>query len=74
LITLGSTSSPSSLPFARLQTFAMPTPTVTLAAPGRTIKSDFCDARERELEPLEQRKGLVQRNIAGAIATVRLLF
>jgi hypothetical protein len=60
---------------ARLHTFAMPAPPVTLAAPGRTIKAAFlCDARERDLEPLELRKGLVQLEMPGAIATVRLLF
>jgi hypothetical protein len=48
---------------------------VTLAAPGRTIKAAFlCDARERDLAPLELREGLVQFEMPRAIVTVRLLF
>jgi len=59
---------------ARLHTFTTPLPTVTLAAPGRIIQSAFlCDARERDLEPLELRDGLVHLPMPGAIATVRLL-
>jgi alpha-mannosidase len=58
---------------ARLHTFTTPLPTVTLAAPGRAIKSAYlCDARERDLEPLELREGLVHLPMPGAIATVRL--
>ena len=59
---------------ARLHTFTTPLPTVTLAAPGRAIKAAvLCDTRERDLEPLELRDGLVHLTMPGAIATVRLL-
>jgi hypothetical protein len=59
---------------ARLHTFTTPLPAVTLAVPGRAIETAFlCDARERDLEPLELRDGLVQLLMPGAIATVRLL-
>jgi hypothetical protein len=59
---------------ARLQTFRLPAPKVTLEAPGRTIKAAYlCDARERDLEALRLRGGSARLAMPGAIATVRLL-
>jgi hypothetical protein len=59
----------------RLQTFAPPGSPVVVAAPGRSVDAaTLCDARERDLQPLEVRDGAVRLVMPGTIATVRLLF
>jgi len=46
---------------------------VELRLPGRTVRAAaLCDARERDLAPLEVRDGAVHLTMPGAIATVRL--
>ncbi len=59
---------------ARLYTPSAAGQPVALALPGRTVRAAFlCDARERDLEPLEVVGGSVRLTMPGNIATVRLL-
>jgi hypothetical protein len=47
---------------------------ITLRLPGREVRSAWlCDARERDLEPLEVQDGAVRLSMPGALATIRLL-
>jgi hypothetical protein len=58
----------------RLYTPALPESDVQLTAHHFTIESAFlCDARERDLGPLEVRDGTVLLTMPGTIATLRLL-
>jgi len=58
----------------RLATFTAAHAPVSLAARDRTVKAAFlCDARERDLAPLEVRDGSVRLAMPGTIASVRLL-
>ncbi|MBL7202488.1 MAG: hypothetical protein ISS56_20325 [Anaerolineae bacterium] len=51
-----------------------PASTVTVSIPGRTIvRATLCDARERDVEPLQVHEGAAHIGMAGTIATVRLL-
>ena len=59
---------------ARLSTLMSPGSPVAVSIPDRTVKAAFlCDARERDLEPLEVRAGTAHLTMPGTIATVRLL-
>jgi len=59
---------------ARLLTLTSPGSPVAVSIRNRTIKTAFlCDARERDLEPLEVRAGIAHLTMPGTIATVRLL-
>ncbi len=58
----------------RLATFTAAHAPVSLSVRDRTVKAAFlCDARERDLTPLEVSDGSVRLAMPGAIATVRLL-
>lgn len=58
----------------RLQTFTTPTPAVVLTLPGRAVVAAYlCDARERDIEPLEVRNGTIRLTMPGTIATVRAM-
>jgi hypothetical protein len=57
----------------RLYTLAAPDQTVTLAFPHQEIAQAYlCDARERDVRPLEVRDGKVDVPLAGTITSVRL--
>ena len=57
----------------RLQTFAPPEAPVTLSLQGAHIgAATLCDARERNLQPLDVRDGAVRLTMPGTLATVRL--
>jgi len=57
----------------RLYTYAAFGAPVVLRLAGRTVRAAaLCDARERDLAPLEVREGAVHLTMPGAIATVRL--
>ena len=58
----------------RLYTLADPQRPVMVSLPGQEIKeAHLCDARERDIRPLEVRDGAVHLTLAGTIATIRLL-
>lgn len=58
----------------RLSAPALPDETVSVALHDRTLASAFlCDARERDLEPVEVREGRACLTMPGSLATVRLL-
>ena len=58
----------------RLYTLAAPDQTVTLAFPHQEIGQAFlCDARERDVRPLEVHDGKVDVPLAGTITSVRLI-
>jgi alpha-mannosidase len=47
---------------------------VVVTIPGQEIKIAYlCDARERDLEPLEVRDGRAHLNLPGTISTIRLI-
>jgi len=57
----------------RLYTYAAFGAPVVLRLPGHAVQAAaLCDARERDLAPLEVRDGAVHLTMPGAIATVRL--
>ena len=59
---------------ARLSTLTSQGSPVTLTIRDRIVKAAFlCDARERDLEPLEIRAGTVRLTMPGTIGTVRML-
>jgi len=59
---------------ARLSTFTLPGSPVALLVRDRTVKTAFlCDARERDLKPLEVSGGIVHLTMPSSIATIRLL-
>jgi len=59
---------------ARLYTLTSPGRPVRVTMPDRTVEAAFlCDARERDLKPLEVRAGIVHLTMPGNIATMRLL-
>jgi len=59
---------------ARLSASAPPGATVTVTVRDHVVKEAFlCDARERDIEPLEVRAGTVHLTTPGNISTVRLL-
>ena len=59
---------------ARLSTLTSPGSPVALLVRDRTVKMAFlCDARERDLKPLEVSGGIVHLTMPGSIATIRLL-
>jgi hypothetical protein len=58
----------------RLYTLAEPRQPVVVSLPGQEIEQAYlCDARERDVEPLEVRDGLVHLTLPGTIATIRLI-
>jgi hypothetical protein len=58
----------------RLYTHALPVPPVLVKAHHFPVKRAYqCDARERDLGPLEVQDGLVRVLMQGTIATIRLL-
>ncbi len=58
----------------RLYTPALPeSPVVVIAPHFKVIGAFLCDARERELRPLEVQDGAVRLTMSGTIATIRLL-
>jgi hypothetical protein len=58
----------------RLYTLTGPHPDVVLGIPGQDIQAAYlCDARERDLWPLEVQDGQVHVTLPGTIASVRLL-
>jgi hypothetical protein len=58
----------------RLYTPALPESLVVVKAPHfKVIGAFLCDARERDLEPLEVQDGTVRVAMPGTIATIRLL-
>jgi hypothetical protein len=58
----------------RLYTLASPHQTVTLSSAHQVIeKAYLCDARERDIQPLEVRDGSVRVNLTGTITSVRLI-
>ena len=58
----------------RLYTLALPESTVMVTIHHFTVAEAFlCDARERDLEPLEVQDGTVQVAMPGTVATIRLL-
>ena len=59
---------------ARLSTFSSFKSPVSITVCDRAVKAAFfCDARERDIEPLVVLNGTVHLTMPGAIATVRLL-
>ena len=59
---------------ARLSTLTSAGSDVTLTMRGRVVRRAFlCDARERDIEPLEVQDGAVRLKAPGNICTVRLL-
>jgi hypothetical protein len=57
----------------RLYTLTTPLPQVTLAlAHGKVERAVLCDARERDLAPLDVQDGRVRVPMPGALASVRL--
>ena len=59
---------------ARLSTLTSPGSDVAVLVHDRVVRMAFlCDARERDLEPLEVGGGIVHLTMPGSIATVRLL-
>jgi hypothetical protein len=58
----------------RLLTYTIPLPSVELTFEGRDVKKAIlCDARERDLAPLQVRDGSVRVPMPGTIASVRLI-
>jgi len=58
----------------RLYTLAAPHQAITLRLPHQEIKEAYlCDARERNIQPLEVRDGVVHLTLPGTIASVRLI-
>ncbi|MEJ2208204.1 MAG: hypothetical protein P8129_04110 [Anaerolineae bacterium] len=58
----------------RLYTLASPHQAVVVSIPGQEIKEAYlCDARERDIEPLEVRDGSVHLTLPGTISTLRLI-
>jgi hypothetical protein len=58
----------------RLYTLPSPHQPVVVSIPGQEIKEAYlCDARERDIEPLEVRDGKVHLTLPGTIATLRLI-
>jgi hypothetical protein len=58
----------------RLYALASPHQAVALSIPGQEIKEAYlCDARERDIQPLEVRDGRVHVTLPGTIASVRLI-
>ena len=59
---------------ARLSTLTSPGSPVTVTLRNRIVKAAFlCDARERDLEPLQVLDGTVHLTMPGNVGTVRLL-
>jgi hypothetical protein len=59
---------------ARLSALNSPGIPIALHVHGRVVSKAFlCDARERDLEPLDVSDGIVHLTMPGSIATVRLL-
>jgi hypothetical protein len=59
---------------ARLSTLTSPGSPIRVTFRDRVVKTAFlCDARERDLEPLQVRNGTVHLTMPGTIGTVRLL-
>ncbi len=57
----------------RLNALAVPDSPVLVSAPHLQVtRATLCDARERDLEPLEVQNGRVQVPMTGTIATLRL--
>jgi hypothetical protein len=58
----------------RLQTFTTPGPPLALSLPRCDVEAAIlCDARERDLQPLEVRQGTIRLTMPGCLATVRVL-
>lgn len=58
----------------RLSTYTSPGYPVSVTVSDRIVKAAFlCDARERDLEPLDIRDGTAHLTMSGAIGTLRLL-
>lgn len=58
----------------RLYTLAAPHEAVALSLAGREVQQAFlCDARERDIQPLEVRDGQVHLTMPGTLASVRLI-
>ena len=59
---------------ARLLTLTTPGPSTAVMIRDHIVKRAFlCDARERDLERLDVRAGVVYLTMPGTIATIRLL-
>jgi hypothetical protein len=58
----------------RLYTLAAPAQAVALTGAHREIKEAYlCDARERDIQPLEVRGGTVHVPLQGALTSIRLI-
>jgi alpha-mannosidase len=58
----------------RLYTLAALHQPAVVSIPGQEIQAAYlCDARERDLEPLEVRDGRAYLNLPGTISTIRLI-